>query len=432
MLERVNSTLQDNSVFHGLLPELIIPAVRSKEPLMRERGLVCLGLCCLIDKKVALSSFPLFVQQVQVAAEDLKKRVLETVFDLLMVYESEFFKQENKTEELLVQLLDQDSPDVQAIACEGVAKLMLSGMVRDEKLLRNLVILYLIPETEDNQPLRQCLSYFFPVYCYSSPLNQQRMRQVFLHTYDLLQRHRSDLEPGQEMIPASQIALLFVDWTDPEKAVEVKDQAIDTAVHVDLAIDVMKTLLKQKLNKEDKKTLCQLLPKLYIPEDLEQDKAKLLKVLASTLHKRRPPNDTVARNAVARFDKSLDKKLATQLEGFTQANYLDLKQLQDMFDDADDIINGGDDDDAESINVDDDDRAEKTPPAHGQARKNARAKQTKASKSKKGHEGDVDKDIDDLLDSGAESASVAASQPDEEEDEVESVLGAEDDDTETE
>lgn len=51
LLERVHSTLQDNSVFHGLLPDLIIPAVRNKEePALRDQGLICLGLCCMIDE----------------------------------------------------------------------------------------------------------------------------------------------------------------------------------------------------------------------------------------------------------------------------------------------------------------------------------------------------------------------------------------------
>lgn len=37
-------------MFHGLLPDLIIPAVRNKEePALRDQGLVCLGLCCMID-----------------------------------------------------------------------------------------------------------------------------------------------------------------------------------------------------------------------------------------------------------------------------------------------------------------------------------------------------------------------------------------------
>ena len=66
MLQRINSVsspsripvqkahfqkLQDNSVFHGLLPELIIPAVQNtEEPALRDQGLMCLGLCCMIDE----------------------------------------------------------------------------------------------------------------------------------------------------------------------------------------------------------------------------------------------------------------------------------------------------------------------------------------------------------------------------------------------
>ena len=101
--------------------------------------------------------------------------------------------------ELLRHTLNQDSPEVQAVACEGVAKLMLAGMVNDElvrlcldcfvltrQLLQSLVLLYLSPDTVDNQPLRQSLTYFLPVYCYSSTENQRRMQSVSLHELRLL------------------------------------------------------------------------------------------------------------------------------------------------------------------------------------------------------------------------------------------------------
>lgn len=48
-------------------------------------------------QKIALNSFTLFVQQAQVATEEIKKRVMETIFDLLMVYESDFFKAVKRT-----------------------------------------------------------------------------------------------------------------------------------------------------------------------------------------------------------------------------------------------------------------------------------------------------------------------------------------------
>lgn len=43
--------------------------------------------------------------------------------------------------------------------------------------------------------------------------------QIFLETYWHLKEYRESLDEDQEMIPPSQITLLFVDWTDPQKAV---------------------------------------------------------------------------------------------------------------------------------------------------------------------------------------------------------------------
>jgi condensin complex subunit 3 len=40
---------------------------------------------------MALSSFQLFISQVQSAPEELKARVLQVIFDLLFVYNQEFF-----------------------------------------------------------------------------------------------------------------------------------------------------------------------------------------------------------------------------------------------------------------------------------------------------------------------------------------------------
>ena len=46
----IRQTLQDNATLMGVVHELIVPSVRSKEPEIRENGLICLGLCCLLDK----------------------------------------------------------------------------------------------------------------------------------------------------------------------------------------------------------------------------------------------------------------------------------------------------------------------------------------------------------------------------------------------
>jgi condensin complex subunit 3 len=128
MLERVNSvrllqplhrnililpsqTFEENSTLEGMLSELILPAVNSKNAALRERGLTCLGLCSLIHRvrlaspschmlidfrlfiafqKMAVNSFRLFTQQVEKARGPMQVNSLKIVFDLLMVYPTDY------------------------------------------------------------------------------------------------------------------------------------------------------------------------------------------------------------------------------------------------------------------------------------------------------------------------------------------------------
>lgn len=50
MLQNVGSSLQQNVHLVTMLNNLVVPAVRSHEAPIREKGLLCLGLCCLLDK----------------------------------------------------------------------------------------------------------------------------------------------------------------------------------------------------------------------------------------------------------------------------------------------------------------------------------------------------------------------------------------------
>ena len=43
-------TFEDNSTLEGILGELILPNIKAKEMALCEKGLVSLGLCCLIAK----------------------------------------------------------------------------------------------------------------------------------------------------------------------------------------------------------------------------------------------------------------------------------------------------------------------------------------------------------------------------------------------
>lgn len=50
-------TFDENSTLRGVLEELIVPSVQRKELALREKGLECLGLCCLIAKVRSTLSF---------------------------------------------------------------------------------------------------------------------------------------------------------------------------------------------------------------------------------------------------------------------------------------------------------------------------------------------------------------------------------------
>ncbi|KAA1474990.1 ARM repeat-containing protein [Dentipellis sp. KUC8613] len=350
MLERVNGTFEENSTLEGILGELVVPAVKRKEVVLREKGLVTLGLCCLIARNMARNSLQLFLSQVQTAPENLKVRVLQVVFDVLMVHDADFLAKDSPQAERMVEFLlnvlsQEDSDRVQALIAMGFAKLMLSGMITDERVLTSLVLVYLSPDTVDNQELRQCLSYFFPVYCYSSPANQRRMQGIFLPIFDQLSGVYKELEDDHEMVSPAQVSGMFVDWTDPQKLIELPGLVVDEDIHVDMAADIVKAMFNQDMEKDDKKVLCQVLTKLYIPPEMDDDKIRRLKLLMQTLLARRPIRDTAANNAFAKFDKSISQKFEKQLEAFNEDEFRELESLKDLFEFLDDIMPEEDEED---------------------------------------------------------------------------------------
>ncbi|KAG2136706.1 nuclear condensing complex subunit [Suillus clintonianus] len=343
MLERVNGTFEENSTLEGILGELIIPAVKRKELALREKGLICLGLCCLIARRMALNSFQLFLGQIQTAPEVLKIRVLQIVFDILMVHEHDFLSKEGGASERIVEfflhvLANEESDKVQALLCIGLAKLVLAGMICDDQVLKSLVAAYLAPDTIDNQEVRQCLSYFFPVFCYSSAVNQRRMQRLFIQLFETLAPETRKVDENQDMVSPAQIAAMLVDWTDPQKAIEVQDQPTDETIHIDLASDIARALFDDRMIKEDKKVLYQVLGRLYLPDKVDDDKIRTLKLLLHNLNSRRPIRDTAAKNALAKFDAAISKRYSEQLESFNEEDYRQLEYLKDLFEFLDDIV----------------------------------------------------------------------------------------------
>ncbi|KZT66264.1 hypothetical protein DAEQUDRAFT_768182 [Daedalea quercina L-15889] len=320
MLSRIQSSFDENSTLEGLLADLIIPAVKRKELALRERGLVNLGLCCLIAKSMAMNSLQLFLNQVQSAPEDLKVKVLQVVFDILMIYDEELLLRSediaHKIVTFLLQTLEiEESPAVQAVLCVGISKLMLAGLVTDPRVLTSMLMAYVSPMTADNQELRQCLSYFLTVYCYCSAVNQQRLQSVAMTAYDLVRQVNGEVNLDEQMISPYQFGLLLVDWMDSQKLINADRQNPSmNEVQLDFAMDLLKALYGKDRTDEDRKDLCQLLGKLHISDSAGDFSLFLLHILLSDLEDHCPFEDSASEKLLEKFRAGFTKRFGRRIE----------------------------------------------------------------------------------------------------------------------
>ncbi|KAJ7104390.1 nuclear condensing complex subunit [Mycena belliarum] len=322
MLERVHGNFEDNSTLEGILADLIIPAVRRKELGIREPGLVGLGLCCLIAKSIAVKSLQLFLSQIQSAPAQLKTKLLQIVFDLMIVYDQQLWGRPEDGHAILTFLADtleaEDEPAVQAVLCVGLAKLLLAGLATDPKILKTLLLAYVSPHTAGNAELRQCLAYFFPIYCYSAPANQMRVQSIFMNAFEEVARVHDELAEGQTMISPQQFGMLVVDWTDARK-LAVPDKSSD--VHAQFAVDVLLAMYDSDRRSADQEVLCTLLGHLHVEAPLPAPLLVKLSILLQHVQAQCPFDDPTLDKAVARFKTRVTAALAEDVAAVDWAEY---------------------------------------------------------------------------------------------------------------
>jgi condensin complex subunit 3 len=149
------------------------------------------------------------------------------------------------------------SPDVQSATTVALCKLMLTSVIQDVDLLKQVVICYFDPATKENAAVRQALTYFLPVYCHSRRENMQRMSYVAGGVMHALVDMGDELDEGEEMVGISTVGNILVDWTDARKLV-VQDEALVSwdeagrrevkAVKGDVHLDLAESLLEQAMN----------------------------------------------------------------------------------------------------------------------------------------------------------------------------------------
>ena len=178
--------------------------------------------------------------------------------------------------------------------------------------------MYISPSTSENQQLRQCLSYFFPVYSYSSSANQNRVQSVrnpqwrFSACLQLIFSRFSDLHVdlwpcssharrsrwrprndhsspirtthgGLDEPPESSWSVSICDWVSGSCSKISPNSAVDKTqiqpTHANLAVDILFALYDSDRTVEEQKTLCQLLGQLQIESGLDMRSIQKINIL---------------------------------------------------------------------------------------------------------------------------------------------------------
>lgn len=264
MLENIEGQLQQNVDLVSMLNNLVVPAVRSQEAPIRERGLLCMGLCSLLDKSLAEENVALFIHFFSKGHSALQITAIQILTDILNQYGAHLLDTHPEIlQKVFLKGLRSGSkaPEVQAAATVAIAKLLLGRVISDtspamDDLLKTLVVLYFDPSTAHNQGVRQTLSYFLPVYSFSRKENQDRMRRVScdaLHKlFEVQETMDDENEAESEMVSLATIGSLLVDWTDPRKCYVPGNQMTlgdegakkngNGDVHLEFASDILERL----------------------------------------------------------------------------------------------------------------------------------------------------------------------------------------------
>lgn len=272
MLQNVQCDLEENSDLVTMLNNLVVPAVRSQEAPIRERGLVCLGLCCLLSKvsplpipsyttavritprwrekyankrreqqNLAQENLTLFLHCFTKGHEALQTISLQIITDILATHPillSPIPPSTDQTtadateppqpqpnpllrplQKTFLKALKSPSPAVQTTGTVALSKLLLLNVFRAtegvDELLRHMTILYFTPSTRQNPGMQQALSYFLPVYCHSKAANALRMARVAVGVvHALLGVAEEAEEEEEEMVGLGVVGGCLIDWTD--------------------------------------------------------------------------------------------------------------------------------------------------------------------------------------------------------------------------
>lgn len=282
MLQLVKKPLKDNMYLASILRSLIRPSLQRTEVEARVLALSCMGLCCILDKDLAIRN--MFLCGVFITKSDNDELIiagLKVITDLLAVHGVSILgvDVEGSIDSMAVAKLfyrtlrDSSRKSVQAVSGEALYKLFLSGVINDDELFETTLLAYFNPAINDNEALKQCLSFCIPVFAFSHVSHQEQIARVVSDTLVRLFSSWDDMkeETGGEMpfTPQTIIEQLLY-WTDPYRIVgRDPEDAKQSSIQIDVGIQLLKVL--EQLDNSPRYKACvraifMLLPKLTFTE----------------------------------------------------------------------------------------------------------------------------------------------------------------------
>ena len=346
MLENVEGDLQQNIHLVTMLNNLVVPAVRSHEAPIRERGLLCLGLCCLLDKALAEENLTLFLHCFTKGHDALQVSALHILCDILTTHPTVLtaenvdpIVQKSVHKVFSKGLKASHAPEVQSAATTALCKLMLTSVITDEDLLKQLVILFFDPGMKENPAVTQALSYFLPVFCHSKRENMEMMANVAAGVLHSQVNLADELEDDEEAIGLGVVGNMLVDWTDPRKLIVPNAasmgwddaggkgaKAVDGDIHLTLADSLLEKALGHGCSskcvtvaypdtadsfpiEEERKALLTMVGKIYVSPTSSPEKLQAISELVAESIDAKIAPDVATRNALNKLHLAFGKIL---------------------------------------------------------------------------------------------------------------------------
>ncbi|KXS18626.1 hypothetical protein M427DRAFT_121059 [Gonapodya prolifera JEL478] len=305
-LEQTEEMLSSMPTLGAQLTDLVVPAITSEDVTLKDLGLHCLSLYCTIDRELAVRNVATFVD-IGKSDSSFASLCVKTVCDLLALHSLAPFGEElaKSATSFLVSSVDDADDQISVPAVEGLAKLLLVGIIDDSSILEKLALVYFDTSgtRQHKSRERQCLSFFFETYSHLSPPNQRKVGRIVGPVFKRLLRDTESWETG---ITPSQIGLQMISWTDSSRLAPTSKHPKDEKElkgdpHGQVAVDLLKLAYKDSSNV---KLIAQLLTKLNVNAAWSRENLEKATILLGNV--RKLVSDVTSTNNLKKFASVLD------------------------------------------------------------------------------------------------------------------------------